>query len=80
MSRAKHVTIDESNIQKIAEKFYYKKFNQYQHHDVGEDDEVFLKYIFVLDSCNFCFWPLEGFQYEQLAGNIKKYIDTGVTI
>mmetsp|Transcript_10280 Transcript_10280/g.26343 ORF Transcript_10280/g.26343 Transcript_10280/m.26343 type:complete len:329 (+) Transcript_10280:43-1029(+) len=25
------------------------------------------QYVFVLDSLNFCFWPTEGFEYEQLA-------------
>jgi hypothetical protein len=37
-------------------------------------------YLFVLDSCNFCFWPLEGFEYEQLASNIRNYINTGVSL
>ena len=28
----------------------------------------------MLDSLNFCFWPLEGFEYEHLAGSVKNYL------
>lgn len=37
-----------------------------------------MKFLFVLDSCNFCFWPLEGFEYNDLANSIRKYINNGV--
>lgn len=29
------------------------------------------QYVFVLDSLNFCFWPVEGFEYEQLAASLR---------
>jgi hypothetical protein len=29
------------------------------------------QYVFVLDSLNFCFWPVEGFEYEHLAGSLR---------
>ena len=29
------------------------------------------QYVFVLDALNFCFWPLAGYEYAQLAGSLK---------
>jgi len=29
------------------------------------------QYVLVLDACNFCFWPLEGYEYSDLAGSLK---------
>jgi hypothetical protein len=29
------------------------------------------QYIFVLDALNFCFWPIEGFEYDNLAKSLK---------
>ena len=30
-----------------------------------------MQYVFVLDALNFCFWPLEGYEYEPLANSLK---------
>eukprot|EP00826_Nyctotherus_ovalis_P009283 TRINITY_DN12445_c0_g2_i2.p1 TRINITY_DN12445_c0_g2~~TRINITY_DN12445_c0_g2_i2.p1 ORF type:complete len:338 (+),score=82.81 TRINITY_DN12445_c0_g2_i2:73-1086(+) len=32
--------------------------------------ETFLRYVFVLDTLNFCFWPNPPFEYTNLAGNL----------
>ena len=29
------------------------------------------QYVFVLDAVNFCFWPMEGYEYSDLAGSLK---------
>ena len=29
------------------------------------------QYVFVLDALNFCFWPLDGYEYAELAGSLK---------
>ena len=29
------------------------------------------QYVFVLDALNFCFWPLPGYEYAELAGSLK---------
>ena len=29
------------------------------------------QYVFVLDALNFCFWPLAGYEYAELAGSLK---------
>lgn len=39
-----------------------------------------MKFLFVLDSCNFCFWPLEGFEYDHLANSIRDFVNNGVTL
>ena len=37
--------------------------------------ELTLFYIFILDTLNFCFWPLNGYEYSHLAGSLKKIIN-----
>lgn len=32
------------------------------------------QYIFVLDALNFCFWPIQGYEYAQLAGSLKNVL------
>ena len=39
--------------------------------DVRETGARTCQYIFVLDSLNFCFWPVKGLQYEHLAKSLK---------
>ena len=58
----------------MANRFGYTSFNEFDHHNVSENPAQTLLYLFVLDSMNFCFWPLEGFEYEHLAASIKNYI------
>ena len=37
--------------------------------DVGLQQTA--QYVFVLDALNFCFWPLAGYEYSELAGSLK---------
>jgi hypothetical protein len=32
------------------------------------------QYVLVLDALNFCFWPLEGYEYHHLAGSLKRVL------
>jgi hypothetical protein len=34
--------------------------------------EQLCQYVFVLDALNFCFWPLQGYEYEHLASSLKQ--------
>lgn len=40
-----------------------------------EDCEKLVQYVFVLDCLNFCFWPLQGYEYEHLAGSLKQALE-----
>lgn len=39
---------------------------------VEGDPDATLQYVLVLDALNFCFWPLDGYEYEHLAGSLKR--------
>ena len=36
-----------------------------------DDTPLTAQYIFVMDSLNFCFWPVQGLEYEHLAMNLR---------
>jgi hypothetical protein len=40
--------------------------------DDQEQVKLLIQYVFVLDSLNFCFWPLPGYEYEHLAASLKQ--------
>lgn len=37
------------------------------------------QYVLVLDSLNFCFWPLPGYEYEHLASSLKRTLENDPT-
>ena len=37
----------------------------------ADDGPLTAQYVFVLDSLNFCFWPVDGFEYEHLASSLR---------
>lgn len=37
--------------------------------------ETLIQYVLVLDALNFCFWPLQGYEYEHLAGSLKAALE-----
>lgn len=41
-------------------------------HKAPEDIESRLRYILVVDALNFCFWPTEGFEYEDLTKGLTE--------
>lgn len=36
--------------------------------------------MFMLDSMNFCFWPLENFEYDNLATHVQKAVEEGIKL
>jgi hypothetical protein len=40
--------------------------------DAAGTGELTCLYVMLIDAINFCFWPTEGFEYEQLASNVAK--------
>jgi hypothetical protein len=46
-----------------------------QHYHFRGSDEATAQYVFVLDALNFCFWPLEGYEYEHLASTLKRALE-----
>lgn len=51
-------------------------WHQTYHYSIQDTSDVaqaqaLCQYVFVLDALNFCFWPLQGYEYEHLASSIK---------
>ena len=42
--------------------------------DAKESGPLTCQYIFVLDCLNFCFWPVEGLEYDYLARSLKEVL------
>ncbi len=40
--------------------------------DDTKQQEMLAQYVLVLDALNFCFWPLQGYEYEHLASSLKQ--------
>ena len=61
---------------KDSSKFQNVLWRDYSCHYFDESDpEGVIDYIFILDTLNFCFWPApKPYEYDNLAGNIKKLI------
>ena len=82
VSKAKHVTINDDLLNKfcddlLKENSQGKLFLEYSEYDCHlslseASAEDVITYTFILDSLNFCFWPCENFEYDNLARNIKK--------
>ena len=78
-SNTTHVTINDDAILKFCEDIREKDFDKLRSgyewdacdwHYTG-NTPLTAQYIFVMDSLNFCFWPVEGFEYEQLATSLR---------
>ena len=77
IKNAKNVSINTQNIQKFTEKLLSSpskigKISWAEDHFRPEsvDVEVLLRYLFIIDTLNFCFWPNEGYEYFDLAKNL----------
>uniref|UniRef100_A0A7S2RJ48 Queuosine 5'-phosphate N-glycosylase/hydrolase n=1 Tax=Mucochytrium quahogii TaxID=96639 RepID=A0A7S2RJ48_9STRA len=76
-----HVRIDDDEIQRFAEdigagsKVELPDWEaSYHFKDVVRPDAT-AQYVFVVDALNFCFWPLEGYEYEHLALAFKLVLE-----
>ena len=72
---ATHVKVNkEKLIQKIKpllEQIEQETFDE-SIHEAPEDIESRLRYILVVDALNFCFWPTDGFEYDDLTKGLTK--------
>ena len=81
LPKLSHVTIDEASLEKFISEIL-KNENLLQiptwskcHFEASSVDiETLLRYIFTIDTLNFCFWPNEGFEYDNLAKNLYEPI------
>ena len=72
-----HVKVDKNNLQKFITDLLnnenalkYPKWSETHFDSTSVPLETLLRYIFVIDTLNYCFWPNEGFEYFSLAKNL----------
>lgn len=79
LEQAKHVKINENNLQTLKKEVSEMKKivwdNESCHYFDPKNEELSAKYILILSSLNFCFWPEDDFEYHNLAGSLKKVIE-----
>jgi hypothetical protein len=74
MKQAKHVAIDskalEAELNAHPELYTPKALPDWRassyHYSDPTSDERTAQYVLVLDALNFCFWPLQGYEYDHL--------------
>ena len=79
------VMIDEQaieiEVEKNADQYLKQSIDQLEwkndaYHYFNEDSvELTLRFILVLDSLNFCFWPLENYEYDHLGSSLKYILE-----
>ena len=72
-----HVKIDKDSLEKFVEDLLnnenalkYPKWSESHFDSSSVPLETLLRYIFTIDTLNYCFWPNEGFEYYSLAKNL----------
>lgn len=75
MTHATEVQIDEAALSKFvselkAKAITYQPWSESHFPPESTDFETLLRYIFVIDTLNFCFWPNSPFEYCDLAKNL----------
>lgn len=79
LDEAKHVKINEDQLHLLQKEISEIKpivwDNESCHYFDPKNDELSAKYILVLSSLNFCFWPEKDFEYHNLAGSLKNVIE-----
>ena len=84
-----YVKIDDDNLQKLVNDLLndknslkYPRWSESHFDSTSVPLETLLRYIFTIDTLNYCFWPNEGFEYYSLAKNLyetlnkdKKFFD-----
>ena len=73
----KHVKIDKDNLDKFVNELLtnenalkYPKWSESHFDATSVPLEILLRYIFIIDTLNYCFWPNEGFEYYSLTKNL----------
>ena len=72
-----HVKLDKDNLEKFVEDLLnnenalkYPRWSESHFDSSSVSLETLLRYIFTIDTLNYCFWPNEGFEYYALAKNL----------
>jgi len=72
-----HVKLDKENLEKFVKDLLnnenalkYPKWSESHFDSSSVPLETLLRYIFTIDTLNYCFWPNEGFEYYSLAKNL----------
>ena len=90
VNNSKDVTIDDNSIIKLVEnddtfpqdiqkslsKIEWDSDGWHFNADASTSGPNTAQYILVLDALNFCFWPCPGFEYVDLATNLKKVMES----
>lgn len=73
-SHSSHVVVDSSGIEKVAETIEaIPKVNwDFEGIHYFDNGPLTVQYLFVLDALNFCFWPDEDLNYDNLAAGLKE--------
>lgn len=79
VSQASHVIINDDAITTEVEKMLQtppitSKWGDYPTHFYRPGSDLMAQYIMVLDTLNFCFWPNNKIEYDNLAGPLKNII------
>jgi len=77
MSKSTHVKIDPVALQKFCELLKkeqaistFASWAACHYPPEKYSMEILLRYIFIIDTLNYCFWPNAPFEYDNLAGNL----------
>ncbi|PRQ48161.1 uncharacterized protein LOC133721724 [Rosa rugosa] len=73
-NHSSHVVVDSSGIEKVAETIdEIPKVNwDFEGIHYFDNGPLTVQYLFVLDALNFCFWPDEDLNYDNLAAGLKE--------
>lgn len=72
VAKSHHIRIDQAGFER-AEGILSKNFGDFPPPPIeGATDEEYLTYLFALDGLNFCFWPTEGLECEDLSQACKR--------
>ena len=63
-----------SNADEYAPQSAPADWSSWYHYCDEADIERTVLYVFVIDSINFCFWPLSGYEYADMAAAVKRTI------
>ena len=79
MRDSNHVRINSEKLDELVEKlekesFAYGNLDEYHFDTASIPKERIVAFVCIIDSINFCFWPLEGFEYEHLIAPFKTEI------
>ena len=80
-----HVKIDQEALKKFISNLLqdknalkFPKWSESHFDATSVPFEMLLKYLFVIDTLNYCFWPNKGFEYYDLAKNLYEILKNNI--